>query len=66
MVGGYALVVVGHPPWPFLVLATVAIAVVFALAMERVAFRPVRGANAATLLITSFAVSFLIQNIASR
>lgn len=64
MVAGYALVVVGHPPWPFLVLATVAIAVVFALAMERAAFRPVRGANAPTLLITSFAVSFLLQNIA--
>ncbi len=32
--------------------------------MERVAFRPVRGANPATLLVTSFAVSFLLQSLA--
>ena len=33
--------------------------------MERVAFRPVRQASAATLLITSFALSFLLQNVAA-
>ena len=32
-----------------------------AIAMERIAFRPLRGANISTLLITSFAVSFFIQ-----
>jgi branched-chain amino acid transport system permease protein len=32
-----------------------------AVAMERVAFRPVRGASATTLLITSFAVSIVLQ-----
>ena len=45
MVGGYALVLLGHPRLALLVLATLAIVVVFALAMERVAFRPVRGAE---------------------
>jgi branched-chain amino acid transport system permease protein len=35
-----------------------------ALVMERVAFRPVRGANPSTLLVTSFALSFLLQNLA--
>lgn len=65
MVAGYCLVVlVGHPPWPLLVAATVVAAILFALSMERVAFRPVRGASPPTLLITSFAVSFLLQNIA--
>lgn len=64
LVGGYCLVLIGHPPWPVTVLATVAVAVVFALLMERIAFRPVRGANPPTLLITSFAVSFLLQNVA--
>ena len=34
------------------------------LVTERVAFRPVRGASAATLLITSFAVSYLLQSAA--
>jgi branched-chain amino acid transport system permease protein len=32
--------------------------------MERVAFRPVRGAHETTLLVTSFALSFLLQNLA--
>ena len=36
---------------------------VLALGMERIAFRPLRNANPATLLIASFAVSFLIQHI---
>jgi branched-chain amino acid transport system permease protein len=64
MVGAYALVLLGHPAWPLLILATIAVSIVFALAMERTAFRPVRGANPATLLITSFAVSYLLQNLA--
>jgi branched-chain amino acid transport system permease protein len=64
MVGGYAIVVVGHPPWPVLIVVAVGASVVFALGMERVAFRPVRGASDATLLVTSFAVSYLLQNLA--
>jgi branched-chain amino acid transport system permease protein len=64
MVGGLALVLLGHPGWPLLILATLGIAVVFALAMERVAFRPVRGADPITLLVTSFAISYVLQNLA--
>ena len=33
--------------------------------MERIAFRPVASASPATLLITSFALSFLLQNLAA-
>src|SRR6267143_5554867 len=64
MVGGYTIVLIGRPPWPVIVIATIGIAIVFALAMERVAFRPLRGANPATLLIASFAVSYGLQNLA--
>jgi branched-chain amino acid transport system permease protein len=64
MVGAYTIVLIGHPPWWVVVLATVGIAIVFALAMERVAFRPLRGASPATLLIASFAVSYGLQNLA--
>jgi branched-chain amino acid transport system permease protein len=64
MVGAYALVLVGNVAWPIQVLATVGIAVVFALGMERSAFRPLRGANPATLLISSFALSYGLQNLA--
>jgi branched-chain amino acid transport system permease protein len=64
MVGAYTIVLIGHPSWPVVIVGTVGIAVIFALAMERVAFRPLRGASPATLLIASFAVSYLLQNLA--
>src|ERR1041384_1844388 len=64
MVGAFTIVLIGHPVWPVIVLATIGISVVIALAMERVAFRPLRGAQPATLLIASFAVSYLLQNLA--
>jgi branched-chain amino acid transport system permease protein len=64
MVGAYGATLVKHSPWPVTLLVTLATPVLFALAMERVAFRPVREAAEATLLVTSFAVSFLLQNIA--
>ena len=40
------------------------LAVVAALGMERISFRPLRGANPTTLLITSFAVSTFLQTAA--
>jgi branched-chain amino acid transport system permease protein len=46
-----------------LVPLTILVAVILAVAMERIAFRPVRGADPATLLVTSFAVSYLLQNL---
>jgi branched-chain amino acid transport system permease protein len=64
MVSAYLLVLVGSPPWPVLILLAILVPVIFGLAMERIAFRPVRGASEATLLVTSFAVSFLLQNLA--
>ena len=64
MVGGYVLVFVASPWAPLRIAAMLAIVVVLALAMERVAFRPARGARADTLLVTSFAVSFLLQSLA--
>jgi branched-chain amino acid transport system permease protein len=65
MVGGFCLVFfVPEMPIALVVLAMTAVVVVFALGMERVAFRPVRGATPETLLVTSFAVSYLMQNMA--
>ncbi len=63
MLGAYTIVLLEQPPWPILILATLGVCVLVALAIERIAFRPIRGANPATLLITSFAVSYLIQNL---
>jgi branched-chain amino acid transport system permease protein len=72
-IGGYALIVpssqmvaelfIADWPWIFMVPAIVAICTAAALLTERIAFRPVRQADPATLLITSFAVSFFIQNL---
>lgn len=66
MVAGYGMLVFGRTdlPWLFVVLLSVAVAIVAAVVMERVAFRPVRASSATTMLITSFAVSTLLQNIA--
>jgi branched-chain amino acid transport system permease protein len=64
MIGAYALFFIVGPPWPIRILAILGLTIVAALAMERAAFRPARGADPDTLLITSFAVSFLLQNLA--
>jgi branched-chain amino acid transport system permease protein len=67
MVGGYTLLVVGRvKPLPWLIVAVISIvmAIITSLLLERVAFRPVRHASPNTMLITSFAVSTLLQNAA--
>src|SRR5579872_7006930 len=64
MVGGFVLVLLGHPGWPVWIVAVLGITVVVALAIERIAFRPVRGADPITMLVTSFALSYLLQNLA--
>jgi branched-chain amino acid transport system permease protein len=63
MVGGLVLVYFGDIPLLLKAAVVLAVVIVLALAIERTAFRPVRGAPPATLLVTSFAVSFLLQNL---
>lgn len=48
-------------PLPLAMALAVAGSVLLAMAMERVAFRPVRGASGTTLLLTSFAISAIIR-----
>ncbi len=66
MVASYTLLVLGAGPLPWAVAALISVtaAIVSSLLLERVAFRPVRQASGNTLLITSFAVSTLLQNVA--
>ncbi|MBX3071324.1 MAG: branched-chain amino acid ABC transporter permease [Thermomicrobiales bacterium] len=66
MVAGYGMLIIGRSPWPWIFVAILSIlcAVIAALVMERVAFRPVRNSSPTTMLITSFAVSTLLQNLA--
>jgi branched-chain amino acid transport system permease protein len=60
---GYGLLFAGLWGLPFALAAPLAIglAILAAVLMERIAFRPVRGASAATMLVTSFAVSVALQ-----
>ena len=64
MIGGYALVFLAGWPVVLMLAGTVTVVVMAALLMDRVAFRPVRGADPTTLLVTSFALSYLLQNLA--
>ena len=48
-------------PFPVAVVVAVGAAALAALVMERVAFRPMRGASVTSLLLTSFAVSSLLK-----
>lgn len=65
MIGGYVLYLVGsntHLPWLVVALAAVIGAMVVSYLTELVAFRRVREKSLTALLITSFAVSTLLQN----
>jgi branched-chain amino acid transport system permease protein len=71
-IGGYALIVpssaadptvyIGAWPPIAIIVAVSAIVILFAVACERLAFRPLRKANPMALLIASFAVSYFLQN----
>jgi branched-chain amino acid transport system permease protein len=66
MVAGYGLLLFGNSPLPWILVAILSViaAIVAGVLMERVAFRPVRNSSPTTMLITSFAVSTLLQSVA--
>ena len=66
MVAGYTLFVLNDSPLPWFILAGAAVlaATLASILTERVAFRPVRSNSLNAMLITSFAVSTLLQNSA--
>jgi branched-chain amino acid transport system permease protein len=63
-IAGYAMLVLfgAGVPWPFVFVLGIAAAGIAAVLMERIAFRPVRKAPQATVLLTSLALSLIIQN----
>jgi len=62
---GYALMYCGLAGLPFSLAAPLAVVVAMlaAMAMERLAFRPVRNASGETMLVTSFAVAIVLQTV---
>jgi branched-chain amino acid transport system permease protein len=66
MAGGFALAFGsqwGLPNWVS-ILFCFGVVLVLSLAMDRVVFRPLRGHSPAVMLVTTFAVAFILQNIA--
>jgi branched-chain amino acid transport system permease protein len=61
--GAYALALTSGRPPLVSVAACLAVVVALAVLMERVAFRPLRGAAPATMLVATFAVAFLLQAV---
>ena len=64
MIAAYVTVVGSSLAFVPLAALMVGACVLAALVLERVAFRPVRGADPETLLVTSFAVSVFLQSLA--
>lgn len=71
-IGAYALIVpsadvtarllIGGLPWPFMLPLICLIVVVAALLTDALVFRPLRRASSPSLMIASFAVSYIVQN----
>ena len=64
MVGGYTMYYTRDFGALPMILITIVVVVLVSVLMELIAFRPVRRAAPVTLLITSFAVSFGLQQVA--
>ncbi len=62
-IAGYAVLLLFTASPVLAVLGAIIAAALLALAVERTAFRPLRGADPAMLLIASFAVSFFIEKV---
>ncbi len=65
MVGAFATLVLGALGLPFgwAVLAGIACGALAGVIVERVAYRPVRGSPGVTLLLTSLALTYILENL---
>jgi branched-chain amino acid transport system permease protein len=61
--GAYALYVLSGVALGIALPVMLCIVVILALLQERIAFRPLRDADPMTLLVTSFSLSYLLQNL---
>ena len=65
MIGAFTLYALAGIPWPLQLAGCLLVTVIASLLMDRLAFRPFRGASAPVLLVTSFALSFALQSLAT-
>ena len=64
MAGGYTMFYTRGAGWLAMIVMTIIVVTVLSLLMELVAFRPLRNASPITLLVSSFAVSYGLQQLA--
>jgi branched-chain amino acid transport system permease protein len=66
MVGSYATLLLMVAWLPFLLAAVLGVAAstIAGLIMERIAYRPLRGAHEVSMLLTSFSVTIFLENLA--
>src|SRR6266545_2655422 len=64
MAGAYTLAFTSSWPVPVSIAACFAVVVALSLALETVVFRPLRGQSPAVMLVTTFAIAFLLQAVA--
>jgi branched-chain amino acid transport system permease protein len=64
MAGAYTLAFTSDWPVAASLLACLVVVVALSLAMERAVFRPLRTQSPAVMLVTTFAVAFLLQSVA--
>lgn len=64
MAGAYTLAFTSGWPVAASIVACFAVVVALSLAMDRAVFRPLRGQSPAVMLVTTFAIAFVLQAIA--
>jgi branched-chain amino acid transport system permease protein len=64
MVGAYTLAFTASWPVAASIVACYAVVVALSLVMDRAVFRPLRGESPAVMLVTTFAIAFVLQAIA--
>ncbi|HEY3206028.1 MAG TPA: hypothetical protein VGJ58_03655, partial [Gaiellaceae bacterium] len=64
MAGAYTLAYTSGWPVAASVIACFAVVVALSLAMDRLVFRPLRSSSPAVMLVTTFAIAFLLQSVA--
>src|SRR6266851_8575054 len=64
MAGAYTMYFTRSWGWIGMMVVTIVVVTILSLLMELLAFRPLRRASPVTLLITSFAVSYALQELA--
>jgi branched-chain amino acid transport system permease protein len=64
MAGAYTLAFTAGRPVVVSLVACLIVVVALSLAMERAVFRPLRGHSPAVMLVTTFAIAFLLQSVA--